>query len=530
MFKKISDFIGNIFSSEKKESDIKPKRSLSFNAFNEIGWPLLKEVFTGEKYPGGLGIDSDFKSIDYWRLREVSWRLFTENRYASGLIKRLLTNVIHKGLALESTIEGKLLGLTDEQTNEYTEDIETKFEIFSDNPEIVSYKKDLNFGQIQQETYKIALISGDCLQILRQNPVTNLPSIEIIDGINIRTPENLKTKKKVKYGIELNEKNEHTAYYVKDLNKKEGYTRIPAKGARTGRPIAWLVYGDKNRMASIRGMPLLAIILQALKETDRYADSEQRAAFLNSIIPLFLKKGQDKPGSKSFSQGAVRRTNVEVETEEGPEEIRINKMIPGLVMETLQQGEEPVSFTTARPNINYRDFENAIIASIAWSKEIPPAILRLAYSSNYSASVAEINEFTLFLDKEREDFSSQSNKKYYREWLLSMVMADLIEAPGLLEAYRDETQFLISGAWFSNNWTGIVKPSLRLNNEIKAYKEAISEGLITRATSAKKIFGVRYSTVIKKQIKENEDLVKALQPLINAGLIEDKNKQTTENV
>ena len=527
MFKKISNFIENIFFSEKEESGIKSGKSL---AFSDIGWPLLKEIFTGEKYPGGLGLDSDFKDIDYWRLREVSWRLFTENRYASGLIKRLLTNVIHKGLSLESTIEGKLLNLSDEQTSEYTEDIESKFEIFSENPELVSYRKDLTFGQIQQETYKTALISGDCLQILRQNSVTQLPAIEIVDGMNICTPEDLKTGKKIRHGIELNEKNEHTAYYIKDLNKKEGYTRIPAKGIRTGRPLAWLVYGDKNRMSAHRGMPLLAIILQALKETDRYADSEQRAAFLNSIIPLFLKKGQDKPGSRSFSQGAVRRANIEIETEQNSEEVQVNKFLPGLVMERLQHGEEPVSFTTSRPNINYRDFENAIIASIAWSKEMPPAILKLAYSSNYSASVAEINEFTLFLDKEREDFSSQSNKKYYREWLLNMVMTGLIEAPGLLEAYRDPAQFLISGAWFSNSWTGIVKASLRLNNEIKAYKEAISEGLITRATSAKKIFGVRYSTVIKKQIKENEDLVKALQPLIDAGLIENKNKQSIQDI
>ncbi|MCP4677082.1 MAG: phage portal protein [Deltaproteobacteria bacterium] len=488
-----------------------------------FGLGMMQSLFSGEKYPGGLDTQLDFFYIDYWTLRRRSYRLFTENRYAKGLISRLVTNVIHRGLTLEATPSGSILGKSDDFINDWTDDVEAKFDIWADIKELVSYKHALTFGDAQEEAYRTALLSGDALIVLRQHPVTRLPQIEIIDGIHVRNPLDSKTKNQIKHGVEFDSKGRQIAYYVQDKSDPIGMKsiRIPARGPKSGRRIAWLVYGHKIKIDDVRGMPILGIVMQALKELDRYSDAEQRAAVLNSIVAMFVKKGQERMGSRPFTSGATRRDQVQVQdtSETAPRTWNINQYLPGLVMNELQYGEEPVPFNTQRPNTNYGGFEEAITASIAWALEMPPNIYRLAFSSNYSASGGEINEFKMFLDKERTRFATKFTKPVYKEWLVSMTLLGLIEADGLLEAWRNPLQFLISGAWFQSEWSGAIKPSLRRNQDIKGYVDAIREGLATRDQATKEIFGRKYTTVVKRLKKENDSLVSSLQPLIDSGLI-----------
>jgi capsid protein len=499
------------------------EKSLSSGNFTHS---LISDLFDGEKYPGGLNSKLDFLFIDYWTLRQRSYKLFTENRYAKGLIGRLLTNEIHRGLILESTPTASILDKTDDFINSWTDDVESKFDIWADNKKLVSYDHQSNFGQIQIDIRKTALLSGDVLIVLRQHPVLRTPVIQLIDGGNVRTPIEKITDNEVRHGVEIDNFGRHKAYYIRDTKDPSEIKsiRIPANGTKSGRKIAWLVYGHKIRVGDVRGMPILGILLQALKELDRYSDAEQRAAVLNAIIPLFIKKGKDKPGTTPITGGAVRRDTVNADTgsDTGQKTYNIDKQIPGLILEDLQYGEEPVSFNTMRPNINYGVFEEAVMASFAWANEIPPTIYRLAFNSNYSASGAEINELKMYLDKIRWLQGSDVNKPIYENWLISMSLTGLIEAPELLESWRDPTKFLISGSWFSSEWSGAIKPSLRRREELAVFVKAISEGLATRDMATKAMYGRKYTTIVKRLIRENEQLGEAKEPLIESGLLRDQ--------
>jgi capsid protein len=494
---------GNIDKNPAVPKSFPSSASLSSGNFTRS---MVNSLFTGEKYPGGIGDKLDFFYIDYWTLRRHSYRLFTENRYAAGLIRRLLTNEIHRGLTLEATPNGDILDIDDDEINDWTDDVEAKFEIWGDNKELVSYNHQFTFGQQQIEIRKSALLSGDVLVVLRQHPVTRTPTIEVIDGINIRTPVDYKGKNKIRHGVELDSKKRHVAYHVLDDSSKTGMTRLPANGPKSGRKIAWMVYGHRIRVNDVRGMPALGIIIQALKELDRYSDAEQRAAVLNAVLALFVKKSEDKLGSRPLTGRAVRRDTETVDTssDTSPRTFNIAQQIPGVVIDELQYGEEPTSFATARPNINYHVFEEAMMASFAWVNEIPPNIYRLAFSSNYSASGAEINELRLYLDKIRYLFAADFNKPFYKEWLISMTLTDLISAPGLLEAWRDTSKFLIYGAWFLSEWAGAIKPSLKLVQDINGFLKAIKGGLATYDMATKFLFGRKYTQIIKRQKKENK--------------------------
>jgi lambda family phage portal protein len=486
---------------------------------------LFDTMFDGSKFAGGFGPTRDYTFVDYHTLRLRSYQLFTENLYAAGLIKRLLTNEINTGLTLEATPNSDILPVSEDFLGTWSENTETVFSIWSDNPDLVDWRKQLTFGQMQRELRKTALLSGDALVVLRQGRTTKLPVIEIICGSKIMSPsagsftrEAVARGNKIVNGVEVDKDGRHIAFYVIGSNGKT--SRVLAKGPRSGRRISWLVYGSERRIDDVRGMPLLACVLQALKELDRAMSSEQRAAVVNSMLALFVQKTQDKPGTRPVTGGAVRRDTATVtQGDDTKKDYNISKWLPGTAIDELGVGEEVKSFDTRRPNINFVTFEQAIIAGVGWSLEIPPEILTLSFNNNYSASRAAINEFKIYLDWSRTNQATNFCKPVYSEWLVSIVLIGGIDAPGFLDAWRDPSQFITFGAWIMSEWAGAIKPSVDREKEVKAYERMAKHGWITNDRSSKELTGTKFSTNVRRLAKENEQLANALKPLVDAGLI-----------
>jgi capsid protein len=298
--------------------------------------------------------------------------------------------------------------------------------------------------------------------------------------------------------------------------QKDGTSkRVPAFGERSGRRIAWLVYGTDKRVDELRGQPLLALILQSLKEIDRQRDAVQRKAVINSMLAMFIRKAEDKPGTKPVSGGAVRKDVANITDPDGTaRKFGIAQQIPGMVMEELQQGEEPVGFGNAGVDLNFPGFEAAIMNGIAWANEIPPGTLTLSFHSNYSASRGETNEFKMYLDKSRTERAEELGEPLYQEWLLASVLMGKIDAPGLLEARRDPNKYDIVGAWIASDWSGAIKPSVDLKKEVAGYAEMIKQGLITRGRATKELNGMKFSKVAEQLKQENEALAGATEPLL----------------
>lgn len=498
---------------------------------------LFNSLFDGEKFPGGFSSNPGYEFIDYWELRSKSVQLFTENLYAAGLINRLVTNIINTGLSLEATPVSDILPINDDQANDWSENVENLWRIWGNQKDLVDWKRQNTEGELQAFAKKTAYISGDVLIVLRQSPVTGLPITELIDGRHIQDPVQGNHKKnaenrgnQIKHGVEVDKNGRHIAFYTNKIEKGKTISkRIPANGPKSGRKIAWLLYGSKRLLDDIRGLPLLGLVAQSLKEIDRYRDSEQRAAVVNSMLAMFVKKGSNKPGTKPFTGGAVRRGSETVADSDGTtREFSVNKWIPGMAIDELAKDEEPVSFDTKRPSAGFHIFEDAIISGIAWANEIPPEVLKLAFTSNFSSSRQANSEFKMFLDKERTGFSSDYSKPRYQNWLVSMVLTDRIKAPGLLESWRDPRKFDIFGAWIDSDWTGAIKPHVDPLKETNAYIKKDENGYSNRARSTRELTGMKFSRNAKQLEKENKLLAKAHQPLIDAGLMKSPVQQAAE--
>jgi lambda family phage portal protein len=505
----------------------------------------------GEKYPGGFG-PTDILQWDYWTLRQRSVQLYHTNIYARGIVRRLVTNIISTGLELEAQPDERLLGVEPGSLLEWSEDVEARFALWAYSPALCDYKGLQSFGSLQAAAKMAALVSGDVLVVLQQDSVTGLPQVRLVDGARVQSPfgvgqnePNIPKGHIVRHGVELDAQGRHVAYWI--VTPEEGsierrVQRLPAVGP-TGRRMAFLVYGTDKLLDAVRGEPILSIILQSLKEIDRYRDAAQRKAALGATLAVFLKREKEVMASRQFTGvggGAERRNPVAVgeQPTEATRTFDIVNALPGTVMQGLAPGEEPHTFQTATDQ-HFPEFERCLISAIAWSLEIPPEILQLSFSSNYSASQAAIQELRLTLQPWRQSWAEMMCAPVYVDWLLSEVLGGRIKADGLLESWRDPTQFTTFNAWIGSDFVGATKPHIDMNKTAAGYTQIIEQGLITRDRAARELTGMKYSKVVARLKVENEMLAEANKALReaeqaaapkapNLRVVEDPNKEDND--
>lgn len=482
-----------------------------FNAGPLSSAPTYFGNFDGDKFFEGFGA-TNLQMVDYWTLRARSAQLFNENLYARGLIRRLVTNEINTGLHPEPSPDESIIGVPAESLDLWCEDTENRFFLWGETPWLCDYAEQNSWGSLQQTIRAESLIEGDILVVLRMSQATGLPMVQLISGSLVQSPIGTLADQSVCHGVKRDERGRHVGYYV---TQEDGSSKfLPAWGEKSGRRLAWLVYGTDKRKDDVRGQPLLSLILQSLKEVDRYRDAVQRKAVINSMLAMFIKKTEDKPGTLPIQGGAVRKDAYTVtDNTGGARGFNITKHVPGMVIQELQKGEEPVGFHSQGIDIAFGPFEEAMIQAIAWANQIPPEILTLAFSSNYSASQAAINEFKIYLNLIRDYFSKQVCQPIYVEWLVSSVLMQSIRAPQLIESWRDMTRHAEFTAWTCCDWAGAIKPSTDIRKQAQGYQLMVQEGWVTNGRASRELMGMNYSKVIKQLRRENEQKVEAMRPL-----------------
>ena len=375
----------------------------------------------------------------------------------------------------------------------------------------------MTFGAIQRQARSEALVNGDVLVVLRQSKV-GLPSVQLISGDKVKTPftddqSKIPDSHYIKHGVEFDNKDRVYAYWV--CNNEGEFERLLANGSRSKRKIAWLIFGTDKRLDDVRGQPLLSIILQSLQEIDRYRDSTQRKATNNSMIAGFIEKTQDKISSLPMQGGAVRKDQATVSDSDGSSRnLNITSNMPGMFVEEMQTGESIKLMNGDGTDLNFGQFEEAIIQSIAWANEMPPEILRLAFSNNYSASQAAINEFKIYLNKIWSDFGETFCKPIYVDWLLSETLLKKIDTGNMLEAWRNPMMYDVFGAWVACDWYGSIKPSTDMLKQAKGSKLLVDDGWSTNAREARITTGTKFSKNMKRLKRENQLKVDAMRPLM----------------
>ncbi len=471
------------------------------------GSAYQNSAFTGDKFAGGFGA-TELYEMDYWTLRKRSAQLFRDNIYARGMIRRLITNEINTGLTLDCTPEEELIpNMSEDQITDWAENVERMHNAYMEDARVCDFVGKHTGYQLERYIRREALIEGDVLVVLKYDRESGQDRLQVIPGSCVINPTQ---GENVENGVETDGAGRHVAYWIE---QEDGTVkRQPAFGTASKRRIAWLVYGCDKRYAENRGEPLLSILLQSLKEIDRYRDAAQRKAVINSLVAMYVTKENDKPGSRPLTAATTRKDSIPAKDDTNTQRRNnYGAMAPGVVLDELQQGEDIKGFRPDGTDINFAAFESAIVVAIAWANEMPPEILQLQFSNNYSASQAAINEFKMYLNLARSDFSAQLLKPWYKGWLYNELIARRIEAPGLMAAWNDKRQYPLFNAWVSSDWTGAIKPSTDILKQARGYAMLEEKGWITGERAAKELTGTNIRSNIKR-IKRERALLREATP------------------
>jgi capsid protein len=486
---------------------------------------IAADVFDGDVFPGSFGETKNYlweHGIDYYTLRRRSLQLFTENLYAQGIIKRIVRNEIFTGLTGDPTPVASVLwpdmeeGERENLAVEYSEMMSEGFRLYGNDCAVFDYHHQLTFGEFQEQVRIEAMICGDGIIVNRINHQTGLPCWDWINGNYIVSPMEHQPKggNKIRHGVELDRQGRHAAYWVrewKDGEYKE--TRIPVFGEKSGRQISWMVYGGEKLLNNTRGIPVLACVLFMLKDIDRYRNAEVRAAVVNAMLPLFIKKdaSAEKGGSGPWERMKREQDKVNPPPADTAENRFTNEvgMVPGTVFDNLSPGEEPVSFNTNRPNVNFGTFEHIVISAICWYLELPPEIGVLKFTSSYAASRQANNELDITLKyrvfKNARDFC----QLIYQEFVIQSCLIGEFVLPGFLPVAFNPKKWKERGAWLWCEWSGLHRPSVDINREAGALLKVLASRNITNDEISRRFGGIPFRATIYK-IAQEEKIMRRL--------------------
>jgi len=463
----------DLFSSNKQIDFLKSELAEA-SSYGGVYSPIHVVSFDGEKNTGELGVLTKY-DLDYNGLRLRSWESYLGSEITQTVVRKYVTWIIGSGLKLQSEPIGDILldeGV-DIDSQKFSKKVEQRFKLYTKSKES-DYSKIDNINRLSRVIYTNAIVGGDVLVI--QRIINGNLNVQLVDGAHVMTPcfdnheaDAIKRGNIIKNGIEENKKGEHVAYYV--ANKEGESTRIEAKGKKTGRDTAYLVYGLRYRIDDNRGIPLISTVLETLKKLDRYKEATVGSAEERAKIPFFIEHEKESTGENPLIGSMAKAFNVDSE-QDIPVDINGQQLADNIAATMNKQVYNmPQSSTLksldSKNDIYFKDFYSVNVNSICAAIGIPPEVALSKYDSNFSASRAALKDWEHTINVEREGFSFQFYQKVYKGWLELEILKNKIQAPGYLIGLSDENYMLI-GAYTNARFVGNNVPHIDPLKEVQA--------------------------------------------------------------
>ena len=429
------------------------------SGYSNYGASLHKKSMRGWMWHGGSPKEDIEDNLRV--LRERSRDAYMGVPLATGAIKTMRTNVVCGGLTPTPQIDNAFLGISDEEAQKINEQIAREFALWANKPTCDADRID-NFYMLQQLAFTGFLLNGDSWAVLQNKKTPGVPydlRVRIIEADRICSPAfmdilsptdiNEHHVEKIVQGVETDADGMVIAYWVCDRHPLAStsvtgltashWTRVEAYGKKTGRQNV-LCLMQRERAGQLRGVPLLAPVLESLKQLGRFTDAELTAAVISAMFTVFIKKSDQ---SDEVPFGEMLPPDVQVDT---PDKTSV-ELAPGAFID-LNPGEEVQFADPKHPTTGFEAFMNAIVKQMAAALEIPSEVLYKQFSTSYSAARGALNEFWRTTGMHRDWFADSFCQPVYEAWFREAVCKGRIKAPGFL------TNPAVAAAYMNCNWNG----------------------------------------------------------------------------
>lgn len=432
---------------------------------------------------------------DLPKLRERSRDLARNAPVATGAISTTVTHVVGTGLSCNPQIDAEGLGLSTDQADAWHADTRRRFKAWAGNPDC-DLARQLNFYAQQDLAFRATIESGDAFvvtpRVARAGAATRL-ALQILEADRVCNPQGHSDSLTVTEGVEFAaETGEAIAYHVAshhpgDIRRQPvTWQRVAARGSATGRRNVLHLF-KPLRPGQRRGAPMLAPIIEPLKQLGRYTDAELTAAVTSGLFSVFLR--MDPAAFQDIFDGDAQTSYID-RASNWSGDIEGGKAI------NLLPGEEPVTSNPGRPNAQFDPFVQSILMQIGMALGIPYEVLTLRFQSSYSAARGALLQAWKFFMGWRDWLATNFCQPVYELWLADEVAEGRIAAPGF---FADP---LVRAAWCGCQWVGDGPGSIDPGKEVAAAKERVELGISTLQAESILHDGVDWETKHAQQVKE----------------------------
>lgn len=210
-------------------------------------------------------------------------------------------------------------------------------------------------------------------------------------------------------GVYLNGWGKPTAYEV--------YKSLPTAGMTLGNTkqiVAENMLHLKftRRLHQVRGNSLLSGIIIRLSALKDYEDSELTAARIAAALGMYIKKGD---GQSFISDDVSENRNLDI--------------VPGMIYDGLEAGEEIGMIKSDRPNPNLETFRNGQLRAVAAGSRGSYSSISRNYNGTYSAQRQELVESFEGYKILQNTFIGAVSRPQYRAWLKMAILSGVIKVP-----------------------------------------------------------------------------------------------------
>lgn len=485
------------------------------SGYGNYGANTTKKNMLGWMYYGGSAKEDIEDNIDI--LRQRSRDAYMGIPTASAALKTLRTNVVAGGLMPSPQIDAEYLGLSSEEAEALQAQVLREFSLWADKPTCDADRVD-NFYKLQQLAFLSYLMNGDAIALLPFREQPGIPyglRVRIIEADRVCSPDGYDRLVEsdvgghhvysIVQGIETDRDGMVTAYWIcnrhphSSLAFQSGtleWTRVEAYG-ETGRPNVLHVM-NRERAGQRRGVPILAPVLEALKQLGRYTEAEITAAVISAMFTVFIQSDTVQTG-RPVGEMLPQELLIDAQ-DQGSIELGNGAIV------ALNPGETVQFADPKHPNSGYDAFYNAMVREIGSALEIPPEVLEKQFTQNFSSARGSLNEFWRTCGMMRDWFSDDFCQPIYEAWLAEAVARGRIHAPGFF------TDPAVRKAYTECKWNGPSRTALNPSQEVEAAMKRVESGFSTAQEETAQLTGgdwnrnIRQRAIEAKRKKEVDDI------------------------
>ncbi len=475
------------------------------SGYSQYGASTTKKNMRGWMYRGGSAYEDIEENLDI--LRQRSRDAYMGVPIATASLKTLRTNVVAGGLMPSPQIDAKFLKLTDQQAEDLQAQVLREFSLWADEKTCDADRCDDFYG-LQQLAFLSKVMSGDAIALLPMKEQPGQPyslRVRIIEADRLCSPDGHDRLApcvvrghrvyRIVQGVETDEDGMVVAYWIcnrhplSSLANQAGameWTRVEAYGS-SGRPNV-LHLMDRERPGQCRGVPILAPVLEALKQLGRYTEAEVTAAVISAMFTVFIKSPTVQTG-KPIGEEIPPEQLIDAE-DQGTIELGNGAIV------ALNPGEEAEFADPKHPNSGYDTFFNVMVKEISAALEAPPEVILKQFTQNFSSARGSLNEFWRTCEMMRDWFVADFCKPIYESWFAEAVARGRIQAPGF---FGDPA---IRKAYTECQWNGPSRTALNPSQEVEAATKRVDAGFSTAEDEAAQLTGSDYRKNIRKRVAE----------------------------